>query len=123
MYRNICFYCILLFVFGINLNAQEIYFSPSRLHYPVAGLPWAIETGDFNKDGYLDFVTASRLERSITLRLGNGDGTFQDSINFAVGISPRSLIPGDFNEDTNLDVAVANLLSNDVTILFGDGNG
>ena len=123
MYRNMCFYFILLIVFSLNLTAQEIYFGPSRLHYPVTGLPWAIEPGDFNKDGNVDFVTASRLERSITLRLGNGDGTFQDSLNFEVGISPRSLIPGDFNGDDNLDVAVANLLSNDVTILFGDGNG
>ncbi|MBT8387194.1 MAG: T9SS type A sorting domain-containing protein [Ignavibacteria bacterium] len=114
---------ILFVLFRINATAQDVLFEPSRLHYPVAGLPWAVETGDFNKDGNIDFVIPSRLERRITLRLGNGDGTFGDSLGFGVGISPRSLIPGDFNEDTNLDVAVANLLSNDVTVLFGDGNG
>ena len=114
---------ILFVIFGMQITAQTELFEPSRLHYPVSGLPWAVETGDFNNDGNIDFVTASRLERRITLRLGNGDGTFGDSLGFGVGISPRSLIPGDFNEDNNLDVAVANLLSNDVTILLGDGNG
>jgi hypothetical protein len=114
---------ILFVILGMQTTAQTELFEPSRLHYPVSGLPWAVETGDFNNDGNIDFVTPSRLERRITLRLGNGDGTFGDSLGFEVGISPRSLITGDFNEDNNLDVAVANLLSNDVTILLGDGNG
>ena len=114
---------ILFVMVRTNATAQIELFEPSRLHYPVSGLPWAVETGDFNNDGNIDFVTPSRLERRITLWLGNGDGNFGDSLGFGVGISPRSLIPGDFNEDNNLDVAVANLLSNDVTILLGDGNG
>lgn len=104
----------LFFVLNAHLLAQEILFETARIHYPVAGLPWAIEPGDFNNDGNIDFVTASRLEQSITLRLGNGDGTFQDSLNFSVGVSPRSLIVSDFDEDNNLDVAAANFLSNDV---------
>lgn len=58
------------------ISAQTPIFDPSRLHYPVTGLPWVVEPGDFNNDGNIDFVTASRLERSITLGLGNGDGTF-----------------------------------------------
>ena len=107
----------------IGFNAQSLQFEPSRVHYPVARLPWGLETGDFNNDSNIDFIVASRQERRITLRLGNGDGTFGDSLNFEVGISPRSLIPGDFNEDGNLDVAVANLLSNDVSVLLGDGAG
>ena len=93
-------YLISFFILSIAIEivAQDIFFSPSRLQYPVTGLLWVIETGDFNNDGNIDFVTASRLERSITLRLGNGDGTFNDSLNFPVGTSPRSLIPADFME-------------------------
>ena len=122
MYKSINMILGFIALFASQIHPQFILFEPSRLHYAVSGLPWAVESGDFNNDNFADFVTASRQERSITLRLGNGDGTFGDSLNFGVGISPRSLIPADFNNDNNLDVAVANLLSNDVTVLLGDGN-
>ena len=87
---------ILFVIFGTHITAQTELFDPSRLHYPVSGLPWAVETGDFNNDGNIDFVTASRLERRITLRLGNGDGTFGDSLGFEVGIESPIFNPRRF---------------------------
>lgn len=117
---------LVLFMAGMlsvsELQGQSL-FSPSRLHFAVPDRPWAVESADFNGDGIPDLATASRSERRIAVQLGNGDGTFQDTIGTAVGISPRSFVPADFNGDGSMDLAVANLLSDDVTILSGAGDG
>jgi len=55
--------------------------------------------------------------------LGNGNGTFQTPVNFAVGTAPFSVAVGDFDGNTTLDVAVANSGSNTVSVLSGNGNG
>ncbi len=55
--------------------------------------------------------------------LGNGDGTFQNARNFAVGDLPESVAVGDFNGDGLLDIAVANNGSVYLSVLLGDGTG
>ena len=56
--------------------------------------------------------------------LGNGDGTFQPQVTYAVGSSPYALVAGDFNGDGRTDLAVANSDSTtDVSILLGNGDG
>jgi hypothetical protein len=109
--------------FLICANAQTPFFSPARLHYEVTRLPWSVVVADFNHDGNQDVASASRAERSVTVRLGDGDGTLGDSQNYAVGISPRSLVVADFNKDNHPDLATANLLSNDLSVLLGNGDG
>ncbi|MGA8347106.1 MAG: VCBS repeat-containing protein, partial [Isosphaeraceae bacterium] len=56
--------------------------------------------------------------------LGNGDGTFQDQVQYAAGEAPVALVAGDFNGDGRTDLAVANYYSsNDVSVLLGNGDG
>ena len=55
--------------------------------------------------------------------LGNGDGTFQTHVDYAVGSEPTSVVIADFNGDGKLDLAVSNFHSNTVSILLGNGNG
>ena len=55
--------------------------------------------------------------------LGNGDGTFQPQVTYAVGSAPDALVAGDFNGDGRTDLAVANYGSNDVSVLLGNGDG
>jgi len=55
--------------------------------------------------------------------LGNGDGTFQPQVTYAVGSHPRSIAEGDFNGDGIPDLAVANVNSNSMSVLLGNGNG
>ena len=40
--------------------------------------------------------------------LGNGDGTFQPQVTYAVGSNPYALVAGDFTGDGRPDLAVAN---------------
>ena len=55
----------------------------------------------------------------MSVLLGNGDGTFQPQVTYAVGSSPHALVAGDFTGDGRTDLAVANYDSNDVSVLAG----
>jgi len=88
-----------------------------------------VTSGDFNGDGKLDLVAANGSwdtfapEGSVSVLLGNGDGTFQAAVNYDVGFLPLSVMSGDFNGDGKLDLAVANQKSNSVSVLLGNGDG
>ena len=43
----------------------------------------------------------------MSVLLGNGDGTFQAPVTYAVGYGPASLAVADLNGDGKLDLAVA----------------
>ena len=70
----------------------------SSLGTQVAGLA----TGDFNGDGKQDFVMAN-VASTITVYLGNGNGTFQTGVPYATPAAPQSLAVGDFNGDGRAD--------------------
>ncbi len=68
---------------------------------------------------------------SITILLGNGDGTFKAGPTLTAptltldGLSPIGVAVGDFNGDGNLDLAVMSSYVNQfsVTIFVGNGDG
>ncbi|HBI41831.1 MAG TPA: hypothetical protein DDY78_03115 [Planctomycetales bacterium] len=95
-------------------------FSPAVI-YPVGASPQAVVTGDFNGDGRLDLAVANLSSNTVSILLGNADGTFQAAQNFATGAGPQSLAVGDFNGDGKLDLVTVN--ANDVSVLLGNGNG
>ena len=49
-----------------------------------------------------------RLDDTVSVLLGNGDGTFQPQVTYAVGSCPDAIVAGDFNGDGRIDLAVAN---------------
>jgi hypothetical protein len=53
--------------------------------------------GDFNGDGKLDLVITHDHSNSVSILLGNGDGTFQTVSAYATQITPVSVAVGDFN--------------------------
>lgn len=86
----------------------------------VGSEPSAIITGDFNSDGKLDLAVANLSDNTVTLLLGNGDGTFAPASGspYAVGNTPIGLAAADFNADGKLDLAVVNLTDGTVSILL-----
>jgi dienelactone hydrolase len=86
-----------------------------------AGLLTALALGDFNRDGKLDMAVADASGSTVSILLGNGDGTFQPPVNYSTGAA-TALAIGDLNGDGKLDLAVANQ-NGTVSILLGNGDG
>ncbi len=85
-----------------------------------------LAVADLNSDGKPDIVGACHpgLHAStISVLLGNGDGSFGSPTPFAAGALPLWITVGDFNEDGKPDLAVVNNSSAQVSILLGNGNG
>ncbi|MGC2422757.1 MAG: FG-GAP-like repeat-containing protein [Nitrospirota bacterium] len=85
--------------------------------------PWSVAVGDFNGDGKLDLSVTNYNDNTVSILLGNGDGTFLIFNSNTTGNYPTSVTVGDFNGDGKLDLAVANYGSNTVSILLGNGDG
>ena len=102
----------------------------------MAGADGILTTGDFNRDGKLDFVAVNGLNPyMLTTFVGNGDGTFRalapitfsDTGDTIGGNSPNRIYTGDFNQDGKLDVLVFTTGNgygtSDSTVWELDGNG
>jgi hypothetical protein len=100
----------------------------TRGSFTAADFPNSIAVGDFNHDGKLDLAVAPTnsipgFGTEVLVLLGNGDGTFQPAVHYAVGTVPNSVAVADFNNDGNLDLAVSNGQSDSVSVLLGNGDG
>ncbi len=89
--------------------------------YSVGSLNYGIAVGDFNGDGFPDIAVTDNNANTVTVLLGNGDGTFNQLQPFTVDFQPSGITVGDFNADGNLDIAVATTFK--VDVLFGNGDG
>src|SRR5260370_14391454 len=81
--------------------------------YAAGSFPSSVAVGDFNGDGKPDLAVANQgnfaaSNGSISVLLGNGDGTFQPAVNYAAGSHSVFVAVEDFNGDGKPDLAVAN---------------
>jgi hypothetical protein len=92
--------------------------------FPTGSNPWAIAAADFNGDGKLDLAIANQDDNTVSILLGNGDGTFTPApgLPVTVGSNPNALAAADLNSDGKLDLVVANSDST-LTILLGNCDG
>ena len=77
--------------------------------------------GDYNGDGKADLAVANFFANTVSVLLGNGDGSLQTQQTFATGAAPSSVAVGDFNGDGKADIAVANRDSDTVSVLTAKG--
>ena len=82
---------------------------------------------DWNKDGKMDLVVANSAAdaaHSVSILLGNGDGTFQPHHDIAGAPNANSIAVGDFNGDGHPDIATSsNTPVNAVYVSLGNGKG
>jgi hypothetical protein len=110
----------------------------TKKDFPVGDGPTAVVSGQFNDDNsdnkvdssdFVDLAIANEHSDSVSVLLGNGDGTFQTKKDYLVNPDnsccpdPISLVTEDFNGDGKADLAIANSSSAYVRIMLGDGAG
>jgi hypothetical protein len=84
-----------------------VVFAPQQTNGTGAA-PRSVTVRDFNRDGRRDLAVANLFDSTVSVLLGNGDGSFQPQRWFAVGSGPNSVEAGDFNGDGRLDLATSN---------------
>jgi len=89
---------------------------------PSGKEPAWIAAADLNGDGKLDLATAVFQDNAVAVSLGNGDGTFQSSIEYPVAGRVIQVIAADLNGDGKLDLA-ASTWGGSVSVLLGNGDG
>jgi FG-GAP-like repeat/FG-GAP repeat len=104
-------------------SANGVFTIGDNVNLSLNAKPNSVATGDFNKDGKADLVTANEGTNTISVAFGDGLGKFTVAAPIAVGNQPGSVLVADFNADGNLDVATANLADNNLSIALGNGLG
>ncbi len=90
------------------LRAQgELSFT--RQDLVVGGPPESVTVGDFDGDSQQDLATANSSGGTVSILLGQGDGTFEPAQDFGVGGPPVSVTVGDFNGDSQQDLATTKM--------------
>jgi hypothetical protein len=98
----------------------------------------SVTGGDFNGDGKLDLAVLNENCQffncpagSISILIGNGDGTFKSAVEYSTGIAPVAIIAADLNGDGKVDLVTANNCGyscnsgpgDALSVLLGNGDG
>ena len=89
------------------------------MNYGAGEGPYSICAGDLDGDNDLDLAVANTYSATVSVLLGNGDGTYTGAVDYAGhGGYPKSLCAGDLDGDGDLDLALASRVLDDVSVLM-----
>lgn len=87
---------------------------------PTGNTPYAMVTADFNGDLKLDFAVVNLSDNSISVYLGQSDGSFIKSADYPVGVNPDAITIGDFSDRQVDDLIAIEILRNQAMRPEGD---
>jgi hypothetical protein len=91
--------------------------------FATGSYPDAVAVADLTGDGVSDLVTANYSGNSVSVLMGNGDGSFQAHQDYATGTSPYAVAAVDVPGAGVPDLVTANEGADTVSILHNRGDG
>jgi hypothetical protein len=101
---------------------EALYPLPFKL-VNVDHTPTSVVNGDINGDNHIDVIAVNRYDDSLSLLIGNGEGSFSEKQHITVGDEPTRAVLEDINGDGDVDLVVANSGSDDISVILGNGDG
>jgi len=99
---------------SVNLGPPTTFAQP--------GYPYAVGSGDFDRDGIRDLAIGNYGTSALEILLGNGDGTFRAGASYVIGGYPSSVAVGDLDGDGHLDLATGTYSGHTAAVIFGHGD-
>ena len=115
--------------YGCTKNAIKIYHGSGNGEFQEAmfieasGVPYNIETGDFDADNIIDFAASDASEHRIQLYLSAGNHEHYETKFLPTGERPIAFAVGDLNNDNIPDLVTSNQWGRNSTTYLSLGNG
>jgi hypothetical protein len=111
-----------------QVTSEFVEADPPLVPLPVGMAPQGMAVADLAGDGTSDLIVANsgtptNPGNTVSVLLGNGDGTFQPQQTYAVGSQPYAVTVADLTGDGKEDLIIANSDSNTVSVLLGNDDG
>ncbi|MFN0060128.1 MAG: FG-GAP-like repeat-containing protein [Planctomycetota bacterium] len=81
------------------------------------------EPSDFNRDGHVDLAVCNAGVSTVSVLLGNGNGSFQPQQVIPVGVGNHGIAALDVDGDGDTDLVTTNSVSDNVSLLLNNGSG
>ena len=115
--------CFLVVSLCSSAHAQFVF---NRADFPTGQNPNSVAVADVNGDGRADLLVANASDSSVSVFLGQPDGSFSAKQDIATNVGASVIVTGDFNGDGNVDVIAGGGCGagcGSISILFGHGDG
>jgi len=113
---------LVAFSFCHDASAQTFSVDPAA-NYTVGSAPYFVAAADFNGDNNQDLVVTNNSNDTLSILLGNGDGTLQAQTTLNTSTQPFNIIVMDLNGDQKPDIAFNTTVGQRFSVFIGNGDG
>ena len=106
----------------VSGGSQPLSFSAAT-PYTVGSGPAEDRVADLSGNGIQDIMVENASSNTVSVLMGNGDGTFKPAVSYATGSNPWSMDIGDLTGNGKLDIVTCNQAANTVSVLMSNGDG